>query len=701
MPTIIDALIVTLGIDATGVKKGGEIGKTGMKDFKKETVHLKDSFSDLKRGIGEFLVVLASAYAIKKFVVDITTVAATTGLLSQNLNVSADDLNAWGNTAKRMGGDAAAMIGTMKMLSASVTDIRLTGESGLLPYYRALGINLADANGKALESNDILLQLSDKLKGLEASQGRETAYNVAKKMGLDEGTINLLFRGRKEIELTLLQQKKMQDMNKAFTEKSQKLRESWADFRIAFVGVMMDITQAIQPVIKIVTDGLIGAMSWFHDHKAATMAIFTTLSFILGGILVSALGSAAAAVWGFTVALLANPVTWVVAGIMALVAAIGLLWDDYQVWASGGKSAFDWEWLADGIKTVKEWVSGLVAEFGAFMASPIAKPIRVLIALFMLLGKGVLSLILWIGKLEAAWLKWLALDVAPSLFDGVIGEVKEFYDWIMKITEGWRNWIAEKSKPIVERVQKGVKVAAAVAKVAAPVATEAAVKLVYFGKDVVDKVFKRAEGDYDSVNLGKSGGYRSGKRDLKNMTVSQVMQDQAAHKYNAAGRYQIIAPTLKEAAKSMGLSGAEKFDEAMQDRIFSEYLIKGKRKAIFAYISGASNDIGKAMLALSQEWASFADPRTGKSYYDGVGNNKASVSAAQSRQMLLQMRQNYQQQSIKNTTNNNSPRTSQVETHVGEVKIYTKATDAKGIAADMKRAVAGTFTTNQAEYGLT
>jgi muramidase (phage lysozyme) len=701
MPTIIDALIVTLGIDASGVKKGSDIGKKGIKDVKKEAVELKDSFSDLKRGIGEFLVVLASTYAIKKFVVDITTAAATTGLLSKNLNISADDLNAWGNTAKRMGGDAASMIGTMKMLSASVTDIRMTGESGLLPYYRALGVNLADANGKALESNDILLQLSDKLKKLEASQGRETAYNIAKKMGLDEGSINLLFRGRKEIELTLQKQKQMQDMNKSFTEKSQKLRTAWADFGIAFVGVMMDITQAIQPVIKIVTDGLISAASWFHEHKAATIAIFTTLSFILGGVLVSAFASAAAAVWSFTAALLANPVTWVAAGVMALVAAIGLLLDDYQTWASGGKSAFDWDWLANGIKTVKEWISALVVGFGEFMASPIAAPIRVLIALFMLLGKGVWSLIQWIGKLEVAWLKWLAMDAVPSVFDGVIGKIKEIYDWIMKITEGWRNWLAEKSKPIVERIEKGVKVASAAAKIVAPVATEAAIKLVYFGKDVVEKVFKKAEGDYDSVNLGKSGGYRSGKRDLKNMTVGEVMQDQAAHKFNAAGRYQIIAPTLKDAAKAMGLTGAEKFDEALQDRIFSEYLIKTKRKAIFAYISGASNDIGKAMLAMSQEWASFADPRTGKSYYAGVGNNKASVSAAQSQQMLLQMRQNYQHQSIKNTTNNNSPRTSQVETHVGEVKIYTKATDANGIAADMKRAVAGAFTVNQAEYGLT
>jgi hypothetical protein len=41
-----------------------------------------------------------------------------------------------------------------------------------------------------------------------------------------------------------------------------------------------------------------------------------------------------------------------------------------------------------------------------------------------------------------------------------------------------------------------------------------------------------------------------------------------------------------------------------------------------------------------------------------------------------------------------------VETHIGEVKVYTAATDAKGIANDMGKSLDYLFTA-QANYGLT
>ena len=41
-----------------------------------------------------------------------------------------------------------------------------------------------------------------------------------------------------------------------------------------------------------------------------------------------------------------------------------------------------------------------------------------------------------------------------------------------------------------------------------------------------------------------------------------------------------------------------------------------------------------------------------------------------------------------------------VETHIGEVKVYTAATDAKGIASDMGKSLDYLFT-SQANYGLT
>jgi hypothetical protein len=149
----------------------------------------------------------------------------------------------------------------------------------------------------------------------------------------------------------------------------------------------------------------------------------------------------------------------------------------------------------------------------------------------------------------------------------------------------------------------------------------------------------RGEGAYNSVNRGAAGGYRAGTEDLANKTVSEVMADQAAQRYNAAGRYQIIATTLKSAVASMGLRGDEKFNQGLQDRIFGEYLAGAKRPAIADYISGRSNDLNAAALAAAQEWASVADPRTGQSYYAGVGNNRASITAAEMADALRRTRE--------------------------------------------------------------
>jgi hypothetical protein len=116
------------------------------------------------------------------------------------------------------------------------------------------------------------------------------------------------------------------------------------------------------------------------------------------------------------------------------------------------------------------------------------------------------------------------------------------------------------------------------------------------------------------------------------------MQDQANGKYNAAGKYQIIAPTLTSAANQLGLKGDEKFDQKLQDRIFEQYLAGAKRPQIADYISGRSNDIHAALKATAQEWASVADPDTGQSYYAGTGNNRASISVQEMTRALEETR---------------------------------------------------------------
>ncbi|WP_322067598.1 mannosyl-glycoprotein endo-beta-N-acetylglucosamidase [Burkholderia cenocepacia] len=156
------------------------------------------------------------------------------------------------------------------------------------------------------------------------------------------------------------------------------------------------------------------------------------------------------------------------------------------------------------------------------------------------------------------------------------------------------------------------------------------------------KLIARGEGDYNSVNRGARGGYRAGTENLEGMTLAQVMAAQRAGQFNAAGRYQIIGSTLAEAARGLKLNGSEMFDRKLQDRIFEQYLVRNKRRAIADYVEGRSDDLRGALRAASREWASVADPDTGRSYYAGKGNNRASITAAEMAAALRNTRATYQ-----------------------------------------------------------
>ncbi|HEX3045407.1 MAG TPA: hypothetical protein VHY08_11680 [Bacillota bacterium] len=74
-------------------------------------------------------------------------------------------------------------------------------------------------------------------------------------------------------------------------------------------------------------------------------------------------------VWSFTAALLANPVTWIVVGIIALGAAIFLLWKNWDKVVAWFKKGF--QWLKDTLFKAPNWVVGLIAAFLPFIGIPL------------------------------------------------------------------------------------------------------------------------------------------------------------------------------------------------------------------------------------------------------------------------------------------------------------------------------------------
>lgn len=143
---------------------------------------------------------------------------------------------------------------------------------------------------------------------------------------------------------------------------------------------------------------------------------------------------------------------------------------------------------------------------------------------------------------------------------------------------------------------------------------------------------KESGGDYNRV-------YGAGvqRRDLTNMTINEVIAWQRHYTgvegsaSSAAGKYQIIRKTLEGLKDEMGLTGNEKFDEEMQDRMAYELL---ERRGYSDYLAGNMAEF-TFMRKISQEWASMPKDESGRSYYAGDGLNKAHATPET---LLLAMR---------------------------------------------------------------
>jgi hypothetical protein len=340
MATIIDSLLVTLGLDSSefnaGKAKvdkglqgtGAEAEKTGNK-FKKTGKDGAEGFDNVTKSAAKFLALIGGTMAVKRFIEQTVESSAALDRLSKNLGAGVSTISAWSNAAELAGGTADGLQGTMDMLSKSQTELQLTGQSGLIPYFSALGMSLADATGKARPVNDILLELSDRFSRMD----RTTANNMGRMMGIDQGTMQLLLKGRSEVELTIRRQKEYGAVTKQQAEEASRLREAMTGSRQSFEAFGRELLSAATPALEKMFSVMADFGAWCRENKEFVQAFLTIIATGLA-----------------TIAIAAIPVNVTILAVTALGAAIAALWQDYQVWKRGGDSFIDWNKWEPGFK---------------------------------------------------------------------------------------------------------------------------------------------------------------------------------------------------------------------------------------------------------------------------------------------------------------------------------------------------------------
>lgn len=183
----------------------------------------------------------------------------------------------------------------------------------------------------------------------------------------------------------------------------------------SFQGVFMDLTEDLLPAITAFT-------SWAVENPGVIQAVAYGVIALGAG-----LGIAAAAQWVMNSALLASPLTWVVVGIVALIAGLALLvanWDTVTAFLSSTWDSFV-GWIGPSISAVGDWFvnlgSGIVdffVEWGPRFLIALTGPIGWLVAWLVTNWDSVYStatgkwqgLLDWLGRV-GGW----ALDKLASL----------------------------------------------------------------------------------------------------------------------------------------------------------------------------------------------------------------------------------------------------------------------------------------------
>jgi len=342
MATIIDSLLVKLGLDSSEFDaKKSKVDK-GLKDTGSEADKTGAKLENVAKSAAKFLALIGGTMAVKRFIENQIEANAALDRFAQNLDQSANSISAWGNAAELVGGSAEGLQGTMDMLSKSQTELQLTGQSNLIPYFSALGVSLADTQGKARPVNELLLDLSDRFGKMD----RTTANNMGRMMGIDQGTMQLLLKGRSEVELMIKRQKEYGAVTKQQAEESSRLRNAMVASKQSFEAFGRELLSAATPALEKMFAIFADFGAWIRENKEFVQTFLTIIAVGLAGI-------AAATI----------PINLTVAAVLALAAAVAALWQDYQTWKRGGDSFIDWSKWEPGFKAAGaaiKWLKDLL-----------------------------------------------------------------------------------------------------------------------------------------------------------------------------------------------------------------------------------------------------------------------------------------------------------------------------------------------------
>ena len=304
MATVIESLIVTLGLDATNFRRGtadatrarNTLGDTNRRQDAETSAREKklaaeqarrgkeadarakamaDGFRKVRNEALSLFALFTAGVGIKNFIANTVESAVQLGYLSQNLKVSIESLQAYGRAAERAGGTTEGAFAQLRESADSLAALRsgLGPNEGMQWFFRMGGSSddLKDGNTYLMARSKIISEMFNR--------DPQRAMLISKQMGISEDQFNLIKQGPDAIKRLTDAQMKNSAISAKDAAGALELKNKWLDFSQAMTATGTKILVALIPAFSQLMNWLQTVAGWVTDNKdliGAWVADFVT-----------------------------------------------------------------------------------------------------------------------------------------------------------------------------------------------------------------------------------------------------------------------------------------------------------------------------------------------------------------------------------------------------------------------------------------
>lgn len=296
--------------------------------------------------------------------------------------------------------------------------------SSVSDFLRLTGYMARDMDQYGMGVSDVAITLAAlEEKGMGAADAKRALRSA---MSSAKGDVTALYR---ELGITDEQLARLNEEIKGGADHITEMGDAYNSTRTPLQYLQVEVTKLsnllgadLNPVIG-VGSAVMSGLSTVMITAAGAAYLYSVASTTS---LIPSLGAATASAWAFTTALLANPLTWIVVGIVALGAALYLLasnWDDISGWfmdrweqvGSVVTGAIDWignAWdsTVGAIVAGAEWLGDKLQFFGLLF--PVTAPIA-------------------------------GMNLLRDNWDTVVGAIGAGWDWLVGAAQDGAAWLGE------------------------------------------------------------------------------------------------------------------------------------------------------------------------------------------------------------------------------------------------------------------